>query len=213
MSDKYRNFTELAFYERYMKDYIIEQQLIKSNILIFTPHGGGIEPGTTEIVKAIASDDINYYTMTAKKVTGNEDLHITSDNYDEPRLLNLLTTVDRCISIHGCADTNDVIYMGGLDYTLRSRIESLLKQNGFDVQIITEFLAESLSNITNKTKTNAGVQIEISRGLRNKFFDDITTAKGRSIKKELFWKFVLEVRNALEPYIFGLNNTSNIILN
>lgn len=198
--DTYSNFMQLAANERYMTDYLIEHQLIDSPILIFTPHGGGIEPGTTELVKAIAGEELNYYTLTAKKSKDNINLHITSKNYDEPTLLKILPTIEQCVSLHGCQNKEEIIFIGGRDTKLKRKIQTQLELRDFKVGVKDQFLAESLDNITNKNKTSAGVQLEISHGLRKQMFEDISKAKGRVQKTPIFWKFVLAIRMALDPY-------------
>ena len=51
---------------------------------IIAPHGGGIEPGTTELAEAIARNDFSFYTFEGKKRTSNRDLHLTATRFDEP---------------------------------------------------------------------------------------------------------------------------------
>lgn len=42
------------------------------------PHGGGIEPGTSEIADAIGGERGSFYTFGGLKSSGTADLHITS---------------------------------------------------------------------------------------------------------------------------------------
>ena len=48
------------------------------------PHGGGIEPGTTEIAEAVAGHEHTFYSFSGVKARGNSVLHITSSRFDEP---------------------------------------------------------------------------------------------------------------------------------
>jgi phage replication-related protein YjqB (UPF0714/DUF867 family) len=53
-------------------------------VAVIAPHGGGIEPGTSELATAIAGDDFSLYLFEGLKSAGNGELHITSTNFDEP---------------------------------------------------------------------------------------------------------------------------------
>jgi phage replication-related protein YjqB (UPF0714/DUF867 family) len=60
----------------------------ESRIAIIAPHGGGIEPGSSTIARAIAGEDINMYLFEGIKVAkGNAIVHIASHHFDEPRCL------------------------------------------------------------------------------------------------------------------------------
>ncbi len=48
------------------KDYRIHLRHGKSGILVMAPHGGGIEPGTTEIADAVAGAERSFYPPTQK---------------------------------------------------------------------------------------------------------------------------------------------------
>jgi phage replication-related protein YjqB (UPF0714/DUF867 family) len=60
MKDKYTNFNELKLSEK-SENYRIVFNVLKNSFLIFTPHGGGIEPGTSEICQKIHSNIYSYY--------------------------------------------------------------------------------------------------------------------------------------------------------
>src|SRR5689334_7740848 len=66
-----------------------------SRCLLAAPHGGGIEPGTSEILRAVA--DLGgwaWYEFAGFLRKGNKDaLHIASTEFDEPTLLSLLPRV------------------------------------------------------------------------------------------------------------------------
>src|ERR1700722_1370321 len=60
--------------------------------LLVAPHGGGIEPGTSEILKAVAEPGgWAWYEFAGFLRQGNKDaLHIPSTCFDEPTLMTLL---------------------------------------------------------------------------------------------------------------------------
>src|SRR5262245_31020411 len=131
----YKNFTELSQSEREGISYQLSFKNRRSMFVIAAPHGGGIEPGTSEIAKAIAGTQFSYYTFDGLRQKGNELLHITSTWFDEPKCLQIVHDSDIVIAIHGCAGDEKVIYVGGLhDELITSLINSLIK-DGFDARL------------------------------------------------------------------------------
>ncbi|MCR4261086.1 MAG: poly-gamma-glutamate hydrolase family protein [Candidatus Colwellbacteria bacterium] len=72
------------------------------------------------------------------------------------------------MSIHGEHDTAEAFVMvGGLDKTLAERVENQFKDFGFSVLVPPDELnGDDPENICNKGKSGKGVQIEISKELR-----------------------------------------------
>src|SRR6476646_8006552 len=60
--------------------------------LLVAPHGGGIEPGTSEILRALTDlSDWAWYEFAGFLRKGNKEaLHITSTHFDEPTLGTLV---------------------------------------------------------------------------------------------------------------------------
>ena len=56
--EEFDGFAALAKRYTEVKDYRIVQKDRGGKFLILAPHGWGIEPGTSELVKAIAGDDL-----------------------------------------------------------------------------------------------------------------------------------------------------------
>ncbi|OMI07552.1 hypothetical protein BTA30_17980 [Bacillus swezeyi] len=98
-SDKYRNFAELKEGED-PASYNIFTRDLGTSALIFAPHGGGIEGGTSEIAKEL-STHFSTYLFEALKIPGALDLHITSTNFDEPQALDILNNHDLTLSVDG----------------------------------------------------------------------------------------------------------------
>ena len=84
--DDYWSFTELAKNER-EQDYKVFSRPRGSEVIIIAPHGGGIEPGTSEIAEAIAGDNFSLYCFEGLKANCNKILHIKSINFDEPKCI------------------------------------------------------------------------------------------------------------------------------
>jgi len=170
----YRSFRELSQHEREGEDYRIRIELRDSGVLIMAPHGGRIEPMTGEIAETIAGTDYSFYSFEGLKVEGNGVLHIESHLFDEPRALKAVEKTDAVITVHGQINQKDeFVMMGGLHTPLRSEIERRLEAAGFQTRLPTEgLMGTDPLNICNRGKLRQGVQLEISRKVRDLLRDD-----------------------------------------
>lgn len=201
MRDKYASFKQLEKHEHLEKDYIIRYKKRLSDIVVIAPHGGGIEPGTTELAEAIAGEDFSFYTLEGLKRTGNRNLHITSNHFDEPKAIELVKNSKVTLAIHGCRGQEEKVYLGGLDEKMKNRTIEMLHNDGFDAEQATDTIYDGLSkkNICNKNKRSKGVQFELTRGLRSKMFRNLDR-NGRKFRTKIFYKFVGAVRKVLVNY-------------
>src|SRR5919108_803365 len=110
--DRYKNFEDLSKNVKAEHFYVYQQEG-SSGLSVLAPHGGGIEPGTSEIAKGIAGTEHTLYCFEGKKPKGNRVLHITSTNFDEPTALEIVKRSEKVLAIHGCSDKKEVIYLGG----------------------------------------------------------------------------------------------------
>lgn len=196
MPDKYTNFADLKGREP-DRAYRVRSRRRNSTTVIIAPHGGGIEPGTSEIAEAIAGAEYSLYAFEGIKSRGNGSLHITSTHFDEPKGLALVETADRVVAIHGEDDNQDAISVGGLDQNLINRMLENLVRSGFRVEGVRVGLqGADPRNICNRNKAGAGVQIELSRGCRRTFFKSLK-AKGRRAPTGQFLRFVNAIREVL----------------
>jgi phage replication-related protein YjqB (UPF0714/DUF867 family) len=182
MADKYRNFQELRTQEPDDAYRII----VRDNncpTAIIAPHGGKIEPGTSQIAIAIAGDALSLYCFEGCKAANNSNLHITSTNFDEPRAIQIVSNCDYVLAIHGCAGDEGTIYLGGRDKILRDAIGEVLRSAGFNIGVHTNPALQGISphNICNRGRRNCGVQLEVSRNLR----DELRASAGASRIEEL----------------------------
>ncbi|KPU45975.1 hypothetical protein OXPF_04550 [Oxobacter pfennigii] len=170
-ADKYNNFRELSLNEKLDTDYKITRSYSNSNIAVIAIHGGNIEKGSSELAYELASQgNFNYYSFEGIKKEGNLSLHITSNNFDEPTALDMISKSDTTLSVHGCAGKDEFTYIGGLDKELAEKIRVSLKAHGFTVLDPPQHLAGIYkSNVINLNARNKGVQLEISAGLRDHF--------------------------------------------
>jgi phage replication-related protein YjqB (UPF0714/DUF867 family) len=165
----YMSFKELADREVEGQDYRIRVELRDAPVLIMAPHGGKIEPATSEIAEAIAGMDYSFYSFEGLKSDGNSVLHIESHLFDEFCALQTVEKADIVVTVHGQIDQRDEFVMvGGLNDGLRSEIERQLEAAGFKTRRPTEgLLGTDRMNICNRGKLKQGVQLEISRKVRD----------------------------------------------
>lgn len=209
--DLYQNFQELVDKES-IKNYRIVSDFKTqrtNKILVFSPHGGGIEKGASEIVKDLSAlGKFNFYLFEGLKMEENKLLHITSTNFNEPELIKLLANHHTAISIHGMKlkDKSVDIIIGGLN----TEFGEVIRKNliGFSVCNSEKELpnhkrlfARMKSNVTNKCQIEQGVQIEISQELRTKFFKKLSPQKFRNIKTKLYDDFINSLNKGILEYI------------
>jgi len=188
----YMGFKELVDREAEGQDYRIRIELRDPRVLIMAPHGGKIEPMTAEIAEAIAGIDYSFYSFEGLK-TDSRVLHIESHLFDEPRALQAIEKADVVITVHGQIDQKDEFVMvGGLHDSLRLEIIQQLEAAGFQTREPAEgLMGTDPQNICNRGKSKQGVQLEISRKVRDLLRKD---------KNEL-QTFANAVRKAIQIYL------------
>jgi phage replication-related protein YjqB (UPF0714/DUF867 family) len=195
MADKYASFQELERGER-RGVYRVLSHPRKATIAVIAPHGGKIEPGTSEIARKIAGADFSFYAFEGRKKQHNKSLHITSTRFDEPICLKLIGGADCIITIHG--ENEKVVFLGGRDEVKVRRLGEVLKQHGFCVRAHKNprLQGTSVANICNRGRAQMGVQIELTNGLRRSFFRSLSS-KGRKTPRRMLGEFVSAVREVL----------------
>jgi phage replication-related protein YjqB (UPF0714/DUF867 family) len=200
MADKYPNFAKLSRNEVSGVDYRILVRRALSAFAIVAPHGGGIEPGTSEIAAAVAGEDFSFYAFEGLKSKGNSDLHITSTRFDEPMCLTLIGQSEVVITIHGehSDEDDEGVFVGGLDERLGRRLGRALRSAGFVVGRHSDPKLQGIepNNLCNRGKARRGVQLELSRNVRNQMFSSLTR-EGRKVTKPPFRRFVAALRSVL----------------
>jgi phage replication-related protein YjqB (UPF0714/DUF867 family) len=164
----YINFKELASREIEGQDYQIRLRLRDPRVLIMAPHGGKIEPTTEVIAEAIAGEDYSFYSFEGLK-GDSRGLHIESHLFDEPQALKALEEAEIVVSVHGQIDQKEAFVMvGGLQESLRLEVIRQLEATGFQTRIPTEgLMGIDPMNICNRGKSKQGVQLEVSRRVRD----------------------------------------------
>lgn len=198
MADTYTNFKKLSDQEALGKSYVINYRITQSDIAIIAPHGGRIEDLTSELSNAIASDEFSFYSFEGILGKKNSRLHITSENFDEPQALGIVSGARIVVALHGRRDKYQdepvdpkTIWLGGLDTDLIKSIEHSLNSSEFQCTSKQKYLrGKKPRNICNRGTTKAGVQLEIPFSLRMAFRQD----------SERFLAFVEAVRAVLRRH-------------
>lgn len=182
--------------------------------IVMAIHGGGIEPGTSEIALAVAGyhpdtlvasvDDLglhDFWLFEGLLPSGNGKLHVTASHYDDPIATELVQNARRCISLHGCSDTqaNGKIQIGGRDLELRDIVLEELTIAGIPAEITTNQMLGGCSpdNIANKTKILGCVQLEMGTSYRSSLFGTNTQPKRKKTTNTQFWLLVGALRKAM----------------
>ena len=170
--NRFKSMKELENVTVENEDWEIETDDKDSNVSILAIHGGGIEPATTELAQVIADKgNFNYFSFKGLRSKGNNELHVTSTNYDDPQAIKIVEKSERAIALHGCKGEDSVAYIGGNDQQLIDILSDTLSDVGIKVQEAPNTMAgKQDENIINLTKNNAGVQIELTSSLRKELF-------------------------------------------
>ena len=196
---RYNTFKQLQEKEIQGIDYQIVSQHGGSGVAIIAHHGGGIEPGTTEIARAVAGAEHSFYSFMGLKEKGNLDLHITSRQFDEPIGTGIANDSKTILTIHGCKGKEEAVYIGGRDISLKEKLKESLKNAGFSVREDKRFPGVNPKNICNRSSLRKGVQLEITAGLRHAIFKGLMLSN-RKRPTMRFYQFVEAVRDVLSEY-------------
>lgn len=170
MKQRFNSFSELARHKKEGEHYdITVMKHDRSKVAIVAPHAGNIELHTSTIARAIAANDHNLYLFEAKEPKDCfYEMHVTSNHFDEPRCLELVSQAETVVTIHGCRAEEPVVYLGGRDEKLKQSLADAFNKHGIRAQ--TEghiYTGTSPDNICNRNQRGEGVQLEFSRGIRD----------------------------------------------
>lgn len=198
-ADRYGDFAELAAHERSGTDYRIRLRSASPVFAIVAPHGGGIEPGTSELADAVAGEQLSFYAFEGLKRSGNSVLHVTSARFDEPLCLALLGRCATVVTLHGERERQlpAEIHVGGLDEALGERVQRSLAGRQFRVsRAVGQRAGREPENLCNRGRSGRGLQLELSRGLRESAFESFS-AEGRTSRTSRFHDLVQAILGAL----------------
>ena len=200
--DTYASFQELRRHETEGTDFVIRQRLAKAPIAIMAPHGGGIEPGTAAIADAVAGSAFSFYAFVGLKPSGNRHLHLTSSRFDEPRGLAIVNQTHTVVTIHGSRHQQAIVAIGGRNQLLQSAIRQSLQAHGIRAAISREKGLRGINkhNLCNRCRCKQGLQLEISKGLRQSLFKSLAPGAGRQTTAH-FKPLVAALKDVLGLYV------------
>lgn len=168
MGDRYHSFAELEERETEGRSWSREYRPRASRFLIMAPHGGWIEPFTSELAEAVAGTDLSFYTFKGIRDGSSRALHLTSHRFDEPLALEAARKAQVVVAIHGEKTRDEAFVMvGGAHPVLRQKLSEALTRAGFQVKRPRVGLGgKNPRNICNRGSAGAGVQLEVSEALR-----------------------------------------------
>ncbi|OHO40500.1 hypothetical protein HMPREF2586_01160 [Staphylococcus sp. HMSC034G07] len=201
--DYYKSMTELYKDTTEGIDWKKDTRNVGKSVLIVAPHGGNLEQGTSELTKLVANNgDFDYFSFEAIRPSNNTQLHVTSTNYDDATLHEMIQDRTATISIHGAQGEEQLVYLGGYQSPLRDAIQSQLELKGFVVKIPPEYLGGlSNANFINKVEESTGVQLELTTALRKAFFKDEDTSTASRKKIENWTTTMYDFAEALNGAI------------
>lgn len=169
--DRFSSFADLKREKRPGLHYWICSRDRGSRVLVMAPHGGKIEPYTTDLAETIAGDDFSFYSFMGRQRRNNyRDLHVRSHLYDEERALEMVNDVELVFAIHGhrCKYA-EFVMLGGSHTELAGQLGQELTRRDFPLEEPEQGLAGvNANNICNRGRLGKGVQVEISRALRDR---------------------------------------------
>ena len=167
--DTFANFADLSAHEKEGTDFTVTVTDRHAPTSVFAFHGGHIDTGTEKIAATVAGNDWNSYVLLGPSFR----YHVTSANFDDPRIVTMAEHSTHCVSIHGHKNSTPRICIGGADTALRAQVAQSLSSSGLPFEILTHcegLDAAAPSNPVNLCKE--GVQLEFSGAARDQLFDD-----------------------------------------
>jgi phage replication-related protein YjqB (UPF0714/DUF867 family) len=222
-SDLYRNRAEGTDFGRRSRRHeaFDNGQTTRGPVALSTvvaPHGGGIEPGTSELCLAIAGyhpatlaatggPTYDYWMLEGLLSANNGDLHVTTTHCDDATALSLCGGARTVLSLHGCtteaADGLGAVLVGGRNVELRGLLIARLRDAGFDAVDASGHPSKGgvdPDNLTNRTLLGAGAQLEIVTPVRAAMFTTNTVAQRKNTTTPTFWSFAAACRAALATW-------------
>ncbi|WP_110114741.1 poly-gamma-glutamate hydrolase family protein [Bacillus sp. CGMCC 1.16541] len=211
MRDVYANFEQLKTHEQYGTSYIIDHRhQPDADIVFLANHGGSIEPGTSELVRAMQDIGSTYLFEGIKPPGQNRNLHLTSVNFDEPTCLALVAHHSHSIAFHGCTGNDPFTLIGGLDVEFAKDIYEHLTNAGFRCTLLQKgdrLSGTNKHNVCNRTSRQKGVQLELSSALRKSMFDSYTFTGREHSKNQTFYQYTHAIKAAVFHHLMTYNQS------
>jgi phage replication-related protein YjqB (UPF0714/DUF867 family) len=188
---------------------------------ILAPHGGGIEPGTSELCLAVAGYHpanlpqippagvtYDYWMLEGVRERDNAELHVTAVGCDDGVAVSLCAGSLNALALHGfqpgppdMSEDDQVVLVGGGNTILKDYLLEGLRRAKFDARdadLHGELNGDATCNIVNRTLLGMGAQLELSTPLRDAMFAEHSRSRRKHTTTQLFWTFVAVCRDALD---------------
>jgi phage replication-related protein YjqB (UPF0714/DUF867 family) len=188
---------------------------------ILAPHGGGIEPGTSELCLAVAGYHpanlpqippagvtYDYWMLEGVRDRDNAELHVRSTGCDDGVAVSLCAGSLNALALHGfqpgppdMSEDDQVVLVGGGNAILQGYLLEGLRKAEFDARDASqhgELDGDATCNIVNRTLLGMGAQLELSTPLRDAMFTQHTRPRRKHTTTQRFWTFVAACRDALD---------------
>lgn len=142
------------------------------------------------------------------KPNSNGDLHINSTHFDDEEAINMVNQDQYALSFPGYKDNdNEIIYLGGKDKNFKNVIKKELQKEGFNSkEAPSEIEGKDGNNMTNCTKQDAGVQIELTTKVRKAFFVEYNWSKSKRENRENWTPKIYDMANAITEAEHKIND-------
>ncbi|HEX2373164.1 MAG TPA: poly-gamma-glutamate hydrolase family protein [Actinomycetota bacterium] len=189
---------------------------------VIAPHGGGIEPGTSELCLAIAGYHpatlevtppggvtYDYWMFEGLRGSDNDELHVTSTACDDGVALSLCGGALNALTLHGCTpaaageeEGTPIVLVGGRNQTLKQYLlaafaiadPKVAAKDAWDIRALN---GDDADNIVNRTLLGMGGHLELTTPLRLAMFEKNTREDRKNTTTPVFWAFVTACRAAL----------------
>lgn len=196
--DKFNSMSELLSQLPAHDHYCIHYtDTRKSNVKLFAPHGGWIEPCTGSLVIEIAGESFDYFVFHGMmKKNCFRTLHVSSTRYDEPCCQQMARQALVAVAIHGRDAEEEFIEIGGSNSELVAGLHEYLIDHGYPTVCGSKnHKGEDERNFINLAH-HKGVQLELSSGFRKSLFPDFPGTLQRNPKT--FQPFITAMQQWLQ---------------
>lgn len=196
---KYNRWADLAAVEVEGTTYTTESISSDSSWVHIAPHGGSTQWMTYSMAKSAAeAESQKFWGLYSLRDSATAlDLYITDENFDNPECLAQVNQSAYCINYRGVSNatsgsTQPLVQVSGRDTYNRNRIVNALVAAGFNA--VTGTQGDDPENITNKTASGRGVQLNMNRALRDTFVESgNANGEGSSPTTQVFADFVAAI--------------------
>ena len=205
-------------HERFDDDLVQQVDPVKTAII--APHGGGIEPGTSELCLAVAGYHpatlevtppggvtYDYWMFEGLRPGDNDELHVTSTRCDDGVARSLCGGALNALTLHGCTTTaaqqpegKEIVLVGGRNQALKQYLLEAFaveQVEAVDALPVRALNGDDADNIVNRTLLGMGGHLELTTPLRLAMFEVNTRADRKNTTTPVFWAFVAACRAAL----------------